>query len=427
MERTLCYELQSKVGKVAKIEGWLHARRSMGGVTFLLIRDRSGMSQVVLDSDTPLAGCLPESVMSVMGKVVAEPRARGGVEIHDPEVSVITCVSKPLPFEINKGPLKANLDTFLDHAPVGLRHPHKQAAFRLSAAIVDSYASWMTTHGFTRIHTPKLVGSATEGGANLFKLEYFDREAYLAQSPQLYKQMMVGVFERVFEVGHVYRAEPHYTTRHLNEYVSLDMEMGFIPDHTEIMKELLEVLRSVLDEIQDRCAADLKTLQVQIPDVENVPVVDFFDAQELLTTRYGEPPNESDLTPSQERALYKWSREQGSEFVFVTGYPTGKRPFYTMPDPARPGRTNSFDLLFRGTELVTGGQRIHEYPQLLQAIQDHGYSREGFQGYLEAFRYGMPPEGGFAMGLERFTAQLVGARNLRETTLFPRDVNRLAP
>lgn len=428
MERTLTHELPHKVGERVRMEGWLHALRRMGGVSFLQLRDHAGLAQAVLEDASPLDGLLPETVLALEGTVAAEPRARAGVELRGVQVEIVSPVGEPLPFEINKGPLKANLDTYLDHAPVGLRHPAKQAAIRLGAAILGAYAGWMRAEGFTQVSTPKLVGAATEGGANLFAVAYFDRTAYLAQSPQLYKQILVGALERVFEIGRAYRAEPHYTTRHLNEFVSLDMEMGFIRDHTDVMAVLTGVLRHILAALERDHAGDLEALNVRLPALGDVPVLDFAEAQELLARRYGEAPAPDDLSPAQERALCRWAAEEhGSEWVFVTGYPTAHRPFYTMPDPVRPERSNSFDLLFRGVELVTGGQRIHEYTRLREAIRARGLGEEGFAAYLEAFRYGMPPEGGFAMSLERLLARLLGAENVREVALFPRDVNRLAP
>ncbi len=427
MERTLSRDLPARVGTRVCVQGWMHALRRMGGVSFLLLRDRTGVTQSVLEAPEALDGLLPETVLTLHGTVTPEPRARSGVELRNVSVEVVAPVREPLPFEINKGPLRANLDTYLDHAPVGLRHPHKQAALRLMSGIVGAYADWMRAHGFTQITTPKIVGSATEGGASLFAIEYFDRPAYLAQSPQLYKQMMVGVLERVFEIGHAYRAEPHYTTRHLNEFLSLDMEIGFIQDHTDIMHVLTQVLGHVLGVLEQDHQPDLASLGVVLPRMSDVPVVDFEEAQDMLATLYGEEPNADDLSPSQERALCRWAEAQGSEWVFVTGYPTSHRPFYTLPDPSRPSRTRSFDLLFRGAELVSGSQRIHEYEQLRRAIHARGYAEASFASFLDAFRYGMPPEGGFALGAERLLARLVGAENVREVTLFPRDVSRLAP
>ena len=427
-QRKLTNELSGKVGERVQLRGWMQTLRRMGGVAFLVVRDRSGSAQAVLDDAALLDGCLPETVLALTGTVCEEPRARGGVELHDVTVEIISPVHEALPFELNKGPLKANLDTYLDHAAVGLRHPAKQATFRLASAILGAYASWMRAHGFTQITTPKIVGSATEGGANVFGIEYFDRRAYLAQSPQLYKQVMVGVFERVFEIGHAYRAEPHDTARHLNEYLSLDMEMGFIRDHHDIMRTLTEVLRHILGTLEQDHAPDLAVLGARLPPLGDVPVISFAEAQELLATCYGEVQDEADLSPSQERSLCHWATaEHHSDWVYVIGYPTAHRPFYTMPDPAHPAHSNSFDLLCRGAELVTGGQRIHEYAPLLAALHARGYDEAGFGGYLEAFRYGMPPEGGFAIGSERLLARFLGVENVREVTLFPRDMNRLTP
>ncbi len=427
-KRILTKELPGRVGERVHLGGWMHTLRRMGGVTFLVIRDRCGLAQAVLDDAAPLDGCQPETVLALTGTICAEPRARGGVELRDLSVEIISPVREALPFELNKGPLKANLSTFLDHASVGLRHPAKQATFRLASAILDAFGAWMRAHGFTQITTPKIVGAATEGGANMFGIEYFDRRAYLAQSPQLYKQVMVGVFERVFEIGHAYRAEPHDTARHLNEYLSLDMEMGFIEDHHDVMRVLSEVLRHILGTLAQDYAPDLAMLGARLPDLGDVPVISFTEAQDLLATRYGEEPDQADLSPSQERSLCRWAEaEHGSEWVFVTGYPTAHRPFYTMPDSAHPEQSNSFDLLCRGTELVTGGQRIHEYGQLRSSLRARGYDEAGFEGYLEAFRYGMPPEGGFAIGSERLLARFLGVENVREVTLFPRAVNRLTP
>jgi nondiscriminating aspartyl-tRNA synthetase len=280
------------------------------------------------------------------------------------------------------------------------------------------------------IQTPKIVAGATESGANVFTIDYFGRHAYLAQSPQLYKQIMVGAFERVFEVGPVFRAEPHDTPRHLNEYVSLDAEMGFIEDHTSVMAVLSDVVRGMIAMVGDTLATAAIAPDLRLPEVpEQIPALHFDEAQELIARHTDEDPRgEPDLAPTHERWLGDWARrEHGSEFLFVTGYPMVKRPFYTHPDPRRPGYSNSFDLLFRGLELVTGGQRLHRYADYLVALEARGLSPEPLAGYLEAFKYGMPPHGGFAIGLERWIARLIGAPNVRETTLFPRDLNRLTP
>jgi nondiscriminating aspartyl-tRNA synthetase len=414
--------------------GWLYRLRRLGAISFLVLRDGYGLFQAVLADERelePLHGVQPESVIEVQGRVVAEPQAPGGMELHDCGVRVITPVTETLPFEINKKVLKPGLDVFLDHAPVGLRHPRKQATFRLLSGVLSGYRAALSNRGFTEIQTPKLVGTATEGGANVFTVDYFGQPAYLAQSPQLYKQTMVGVFERVFEVGPVFRAEPHSTTRHINQYTSLDAEMGFIRDHRDVMELLTGVVRHIVKVLGERYAQELALLQAPaLPTIaESIPSLRFREAQEIIHTRFGEYcREETDLSPQHERWLCQWAVETyNSEFLFVTHYPASKRPFYTMPDPEDPQHTHSFDLLFRGLEIVTGGQRVHRYEQLLEHLARWGLSPKPFVGYLEAFRYGMPPHGGFGMGAERLALTLTGASNLRETTLFPRDMKRLAP
>ena len=295
---------------------------------------------------------------------------------------------------------------------------------------MEGFRSTLTARGFTEIQTPKIVAAATESGANVFKLDYFGRPAFLAQSPQFYKQIMVGVFERVFEVGPVFRAEPHDTTRHINEYVSLDAEFGFIENHFTVMALLRDVIAGIIAHLRENYAAELGLLHVVMPVVpEKIPHIHFSEAQELILQRYGvDVRGEPDLSPQDERWLGEWAQEQfGSDFLFVTGYPMRKRPFYTHPDPQRPEYSNSFDLIFRGTELVTGGQRLHRYADYLAALEKAHLPIEPFASYLEAFRYGMPPHGGFAIGTERLLMQLTGIPNVRLATMFPRDLNRLVP
>jgi nondiscriminating aspartyl-tRNA synthetase len=326
--------------------------------------------------------------------------------------------------------MKAALETYLDHAAIGLRHPKRRAILRLAAAAMAGFRATLNAQGFTEIQTPKLVGSATEGGANVFTVDYFDRPAYLAQSPQLYKQIAVGFFERVYEVGPVFRAEPHATTRHLAEYVSLDVECGFIKDHTTVMDLLAGVIAGMLRELKLSRPNELALLEAALPEVPaQIPSIYFPEAQELLATRYGvECRGEPDLAPEHERLLGRWAQEtHGSDFLFVTGYPTAKRAFYTHPNPAEPYYSNSFDLLFRGMELVSGGQRLHRYTDYLTVMHERGMALEPFAEYLKAFRFGMPPHGGFAIGLERFLMQLLGLPNVRLAALFPRDMNRVAP
>ncbi|HJT57486.1 MAG TPA: aspartate--tRNA(Asn) ligase, partial [Ktedonobacteraceae bacterium] len=301
---------------------------------------------------------------------------------------------------------------------------------RLGAGAMASFRATLTARDFTEIQTPKIVAAATESGANVFQLDYFERPAYLAQSPQFYKQIMVGIFERVFEIGPVFRAEPHDTTRHINEYISLDAEFGFIENHFTVMSLLRDVIADILKGFRENYPAELALLRVQLPTVPaEIPHIHFSQAQELIFQLHkvdvrGEP----DLSPQDERWLGEWAlQEFGSEFLFVTGYPMRKRPFYTHPDPERPEFSNSFDLLFRGTELVTGGQRLHLYADYLAALEKANLPLEPFESYLEAFRYGMPPHGGFAIGLERLLMQLTGVPNVRLATTFPRDLTRLTP
>ena len=433
METIRTTELAEYIGQRVTLTGWLHQQRAMGGITFVILRDGWGTAQAVTQDPQRLAalqGLQSETVLTLTGTVVAEAQAPGGVELHDLEVAVITPVTDVLPFALNKRVLKVGLDTFLDHATVGLRHPTQRALFRVGAGVMAAYREFLDGEGFTEIGSPKLVASATESGANVFPVDYFDQQAFLAQSPQFYKQIMVGVFERVYEVGPVFRAEPHDTTRHTNEYVSLDAEMGFITDHFSVLGVLTRLLRAVMARLAERHAADLTLLNVTLPVVpETIPHLHFRDAQQLILERHGEDcRGEPDLAPQHERRLGAWAQEtHGSEFLFVTGYPMVKRPFYTHPDPADPTYSNSFDLLFRGTELVTGGQRLHRYADYLAALARAGLPAAPFAHYLEPMRYGMPPHGGFAIGLERFLMQLAGLPNIRAATLFPRDMKRLAP
>ena len=419
-------------GERVRLAGWLHRLRRLGGISFLVLRDGYGLFQAVIDDADELARLRqvqPESVIEVQGLVVVEAQAPGGHELHDCHVEVITPVAETLPFELNKKVLNPGLDIFLDHAPVGLRHPRKQSTFRLFSAVLSAFRASLTEQGFTEIQTPKLVGTATEGGANVFPVDYFGQKAYLAQSPQLYKQIMVGVFERVFEVGPVFRAEPHSTSRHINQYTSLDAEMGFIHDHTDVMAVLTNVVRYILNTLRHEHVQELAALGARVPRVGEIPDIKFREAQQIIGEHFGEDClDEMDLAPQHERWLCEWAvREHGSELLFVTHYPTAKRPFYTMPDAQDPEHTHSFDLLFRGTEIVTGGQRVHRYEQLLNHLERWRLQPETFGGYLEAFRYGMPPHGGFGMGAERLVQMIIGASNLRETALFPRDMRRLLP
>jgi nondiscriminating aspartyl-tRNA synthetase len=422
MERVLSTELAANAGRRVRLAGWVHRRRMLKSVEFLILRDRAGLAQIVTEPGT-LARYGEESVVALTGEVVANADAPAGFEVVHPAIQMLSEPAEPPPADLFRPSLNVTLPTLLDQAPVLLRHRSRRAVFEVAAAAVAGFRATLDGLGFTEVHTPKIVGSATESGANVFEIDYFGRAAYLAQSPQFYKQTMVGVFERVYEVGPVFRAEPHDTARHLAEYVSLDAEFGFIDDHTDVMTVLHAVLAGMLGAVRGTAAVD--TLDVKVPAMPDaVPSLHFTEALSMV----GADPEAIDLAPADERVVGEWAlREHASDFVFVVGYPMTKRPFYTHPDPARPAYSNSFDLLFRGVELVTGGQRLHRYSDYLEALAARGESPETYASYLDAFRHGMPPHGGFAIGLERFVARLLGASNVRETTLFPRDLHRLSP
>ncbi|MFI8523137.1 aspartate--tRNA(Asn) ligase [Promicromonospora sukumoe] len=454
--RTLARDLPSvPPGTVVRLQGWVHRRRELATVTFLVLRDRTGLAQVVIRTAAGPGGVghgvpdVPpeETTVEVTGTVTANPQAPGGVEITGPASAgtsdtgrgesgpVITPLTDPAetpPVELWRPTLTAALPTLLDHAAVAWRHPTQKARWEVAAASLRGFRATLDAAGFTEVCTPKLVGTATESGANVFPVDYFGRPAYLAQSPQFYKQQLVGVFERVYEVGPVFRAEPHDTVRHLAEYRSLDVELGFVRDHRDVLAVLRDVLAGMADAVRASGAAE--RLGVEVPKVpDRFPVLHFADALELV----GAPADEPDLAPEHERALGQWAlAEHGSDFVAVEGYPMAKRPFYTHPESAHPEPgsgpeasrwSNGFDLLFRGLELVTGGQRLHRYADYVAAIEARGEDPASYASYLEAFRHGMPPHGGFAIGLERWVARLVGAANVREVTPFPRDLHRLVP
>jgi nondiscriminating aspartyl-tRNA synthetase len=426
-------DLAEHAGERVRLAGWLHRLRRLSNVSFLILRDAQGLAQVVIDDPTEaarVAALHEESVIAVEGTVVSNPQAPGGVEVCEPRIEVLSPAAAPPPFELFCPALGAGLPSILDHAAVGLRHPRQQALFRIASATMAGFRAALRALGFVEIQTPKIVASATEGGANVFTVDYLGRPAYLAQSPQFYKQMMVGVFERVFEVGPVFRAEPHDTPRHLNEYVSLDAEMGFIRDHTDVMDVLTRVIGAMIDAVRNDAGTAVARRALVLPVVPPaIPSIHFRDALDLVFRATGEDArSEPDLSPAHERWLGEWARrEHGSDFLFVVGYPMVKRPFYTHPDLLRPAYSNSFDLLFRGVELVTGGQRLHRHEDYLTALSARGLSQEPFAGYLEAFKHGMPPHGGFAIGLERWISRLCNLSNLREATLFPRDLHRLTP
>ncbi|MET0526368.1 MAG: aspartate--tRNA(Asn) ligase [Nocardioides sp.] len=423
--RTLCAALPHvPPGDTVRLQGWVHRRRELAALTFLVVRDRTGLAQVVV-KDGAIEVPPEETTVEVVGTLTANAAAPGGVEVTDPRVRLLTEPAATPPVELWRPTLNDSLPTLLDHAPVTWRHPAQRATWELAAATLRGFRSTLDGLGFTEVQTPKFVASATESGANVFEVDYFGRPAYLAQSPQFYKQQLVGVFERVYEVGPVFRAEPHDTVRHLAEYVSLDVELGFIEDHRDVLTVLRNVVAGMVDAVHEHAGGAVERLSASVPVVpDEIPVLHFSEALVLV----GAPADEPDLAPEHERALGAWAlAEHGSAFVAVEGYPMRKRPFYTHPQPSDPQWSNSFDLLFRGLELVTGGQRLHRPSEYDAAIRARGEDPAGYAAYLQAFRHGMPPHGGFAIGLERWVARLVEAANIREVTLFPRDLTRLTP
>jgi nondiscriminating aspartyl-tRNA synthetase len=371
-------------------------------------------------------------VVKVIGKVNARPeravqkdKQNGDIEL---EVLGIEILSKAVetPFELGA---ELNLDTYLDYLPYTLRSDKSKAVFKVQSEIVKAYRSFLNSQGFTEFQSPKLVGDDAEGGAGVFQVPYFNEKmAHLATSPQFYKQIMVGVLEKVFCVGNVFRAEKHSTTRHINEYTSMDMEMGFIADHHDLMTMETRLLKFISEHLKETCSAEFAIMNAEIPVVlEKIPTFKLREAQEIIFKETGrDNRQEPDLEPEDERFLCEWAKkEHGSDFVFVTHYPVGKRPMYTMEDENDIGFTKSFDLLFRGVEITTGGQRRHNYENLIEGIKMKGLDPEKFNYYLQAFKYGMPPHGGWGMGLERLTAKFLGLANVKEATLFPRDINRI--
>jgi nondiscriminating aspartyl-tRNA synthetase len=424
MRRTLISALPgSTPGEQVRLQGWVHRRRELARITFLVVRDRSGLAQVVLP-----AGAEPppeETPIEVVGTVTANAQAPQGVEVTDAVVTALGEHADTPAVELWRPTLDTGLPTLLDHAATTWRHPAQRAKWELAAASLRGFRETLDADGFTEVQSPKLVEQATESGAHVFQVDYFGRPAYLAQSPQFYKQQLVGVFERVYEVGPVFRAEPHDTVRHLAEYVSLDVELGFVEDHREVMACLRDVVAGMVRGIESYAAPALERLGLELPGVpEEIPTLHFRDALEIA----GAPADEPDLNPAHERALGEWGRaEHGSDFVLVEGYPTANRAFYSHPDPEDPRWSRSFDLIFRGVELVSGAQRLHRYDDYVRALEQRGYPYEPYASYVEAFRRGIPPHGGFAIGLERWVGRLVEAPNIREVTLFPRDLHRLAP
>ena len=431
MRRTLIKETLKHPAEKVKVSGWVNTRRDHGGIVFLDLRDRSGILQIVC-SPNIVKDVQEECVIEVEGNVQERPikmvnpeLETGKIELKAETVKILSQAAV-LPFDLKD--LKLSLPKLLDYRPLVLRNPRIKAIFKIEEKVIESFRENLKNSGFTEFQAPTIVASATEGGAELFPVKYYQYDAYLAQSPQLYKQILVSVFERVFTVTRAYRAEPSITTRHLSEYISLDAEMGFIDSWEELMDACETLILSIFSDIQKNCSEELKIFKAAIPKVsEKIPRLKMREAQEIIFQRTGrDNRKEIDLQPEDEKEICLWAREKhGSELIFVTHYPTPKRPFYTYADPQDENYSLSFDLLCRGLEIVTGSQRINKYEELIKNIKKFGLEPKPFQFYLQAFKYGMPPEGGFCMGGERLVKQILNLENIREASLFPRDMERI--
>lgn len=436
--RILSRDLPSHVDQTVTIQGWLHKKRMLGGLTFINVRDRSGLVQIVLkdkDEVEKLRGLQIGTVLEVQGKPIVESRAPGGVEIHDASLTLMVPVTDEPPIEIDK-PLSHkpdNLDTLFEHRVIGLRNLQEQKIFKIRAKALKHFRQFLDSHDFTEINTPKIVAGAAEGGAEVFKLDYFGQEATLAQSPQLYKQMMVGVFERVFEIAPVFRAELSATTRHVSEVTMLDIEFGFVKDHNEVLTMVQDMVYSVLTNLYQECADELKSLNApELVLKEQFPRYSVKEIHKLYTKATGKDTTaEKDLTPDEEKWICEYAKKNdGCEAVFATGFPKETHKFYQQLNSADGGETTmSADLLFRGVEISTAPLREHHYDKLVQQMKDKGIDPEdpGFKYYLQAFKHGLPPHGGCGFGIDRFVEKTIGLANIKEAILFPRDINRLTP
>ena len=421
-----------RIGTEVRVNGAIHTIRDMGTVAFIILRKREGLVQCVYEegvSKFNLKDVKEADTVEVSGMLERSEKAPNGIEIRLGELKILSEPAEPMPLPISKWKLNTSLEAKLNYRPISLRNIRERAKFRIQEGIVRGFRDFLYQEGFTEIHTPKIGAKSAEGGANLFRLEYFHRPAILQQSPQFYKQMMVGVFDRVFETAPVFRAEKHNTKRHLNEYTSLDFEMGYIDGFEDIMAMETGFLQSTMALLEKEYARELKILDIKVPKTKEIPAVRFDEIKRLVAEKYDRKiKNPFDLEPEEEMLISRYAKEEwDADFVFVTHYPSKKRPFYAMDDPADSTYTLSFDLLFRGMEITTGGQRIHDYHELLAKMEKRGMTDEGMEQYLSAFKHGMPPHGGLGIGMERLTMKMMNEDNVRETTLFPRDLSRLEP
>jgi aspartyl-tRNA synthetase len=437
IERIYSSELSpDKDGEEVSIAGWVHEKRKLGGLLFLLIRDRSGMVQVTLPKKfVPVEvfelakGVSKESVVVVRGKLQAMDKAPGGVEVIPSRIEVLSSAASPLPLDPT-GKVPANLDTRLDHRVLDLRRPSVAAIFKIRSRALKAAREHLLSRGFLEVHTPRIISTASEGGTELFPISYFEREAFLAQSPQLYKQMLMGSgLDRVFEIATYFRAEEHDTIWHLNEITAIDCELAFISSYEDVLEVIEGLIHAMIREVKEHCGEELELLGVELKEPEErFPRLSYEEVLTLLEEEANlKLPFGEDLTTEAEKKLGEIMRQRGHELYFVTRFPLEAKPFYTMPAQDNPELSASFDLEFKGREVISGSQRIHDYDLLVERIKAKGLRVESFSSYLEAFKYGMPPHGGFGMGIERFLMQLLSLPNIREAVLFPRDRHRLEP
>jgi nondiscriminating aspartyl-tRNA synthetase len=430
MQRILVENVKNNIGKEVLLKGWIHQIRPLGKIAFILLRDRTGIIQTIVTDlkRINVTELERESAIEILGKVKQEKQAPDGIEVEVAKINVISRTHAPIPFEVNRTQdmLNLKIDMILDHRPFSLRNPELGSVFKVQAEICRSFAEFLRRNGFLEVHTSKIIAQGTEGGTALFPIQYFEQKAYLAQSPQFYKQMLVGAgYERVFEIGFVYRAEDHATSRHINEYLSLDFEMGFIESYQDVINLEIEFLRFLFENLKKNCSRELSIHKVTLPEIKEIPQIPLLEAMKIVNK---ESSRTDDLDPEAEKLICEYAtKKYGSEFVYIINYPATARPFYTMPDLENPGLTKSFDLLYKGLEVTTGSQRIHDYQMLVDNIKKFKMNPAAFDFYLEIFRFGMPPHGGLAIGTERLTQQILNLKNVREACLFPRDRYRLTP
>lgn len=425
-------DLANHLNEKIKIHGSIYKIRKMSGFAFILLRTKRNVVQCIYSNEFSLfelEELTEESCVIATAQVIPEERSKAGFELRLLEMEILSKPDQQSPIVINNKRVDTSLENLLNFRPVTLRNEKERAIFLLQEGITLGIREFLKKENFTEIHSPKIVHAGAEGGANIFRFDYFGKEAYLAQSPQFYKQMMVGVYERVFEIAPVFRAEKHDTSRHLNEYTSVDFEMGYIKNFEDIMEMETAMLRHVVEVLESDYEEERRILNVKLPYIKEIPSIKFMEAKELISAKFNRPILDfDDFEPEEEKLLSQIIKEEtGSDFVFVTHYPGRKRPFYAMDSIENEEETESFDLLFKGLEITTGGQRIHNYEQQLSKMRKREMNTESFESYLMMHKYGMPPHGGLGLGLERFTSRLLDQDNVRLSSLFPRDLNRVTP